>query len=271
MPGHDSEPPHPADVSTAPALPGAGPGARVSQVRTVLLALLAGIVAGLISWLGSEAAYREFTPSADLARAKEKAIAISALAANDPKMAAEEDRQIKANEARNVAFSAGLLGGAVGLALGLAGGIAARSMRKSLSSALAGLILGGAAGAFVPWVVLPLYYRFAGPASASLVPALLLHGSLWSAAGIAGGLALGAGLGGASRVIRTLVGGLLGAWLGTLVYEFAGALAFPPTTRTYLPIAMSSGARLVGFLAVAILTALVAAAAAAEPARAPIG
>lgn len=264
---HDSEQSRLGEVEAAEPDRSTGGGPRSpSLVRMALLATLAGLVAGVLAWLGGEKTYREFTPTPELARAKEKAIAVSALAANDPKIVEEEDRQIKANEARNLALSAGLLGALVGLALGLAGGIAARSFPRTMKSALLGIVVGAVLGGAVPWVALPLYYRLADPASSSLAPALLLHGSLWTPAGVAGGLALGIALGGTGRAIRALIGGVIGAWLGTLVYEMAGALAFPPTAQANLPIPMSPSARLLSCVSVALLTALVATAAAQDPA-----
>ena len=64
---------------------------------------------------------------------------------------------------------------------------------------------------------------------------LLTLGSICSSVGAAGGLAFGIGLGGRDRWMKSLLGGLVGAALATVVYELVGAIAFP-TDKTELPI-----------------------------------
>jgi hypothetical protein len=56
------------------------------------------------------------------------------------------------------------------------------------------------------------------------------------------------------------VGGLVGAALGTVAYEFANAIAFP-TARLDRPIPDAAGSRILAVFCVAILTALGAASA----------
>ena len=76
-------------------------------------------------------------------------------------------------------------------------------------------------------LVLPYFFRNQDPHSQDLMLPLLTLGSICSAVGAAGGLAFGVGLGGRDRWMKSLLGGLLGAGLGTVVYEVVGALAFP--------------------------------------------
>jgi hypothetical protein len=89
---------------------------------------------------------------------------------------------------------------------------------------------------------------------------LLGHLGLWSAMGLMGGLAVGLGLGGRGRWWRTMIGGMVGAAIATVVYEFLGALVFPidgthqpladfPKTRALAQILMPLGVAIGALLA----------------------
>jgi len=73
---------------------------------------------------------------------------------------------------------------------------------------------------------------------------------MWGAVGLSGGLAFGLGLGG-GRIARAVIGGLLGSVLAAIIYEIAGAVAFP-LDRTIQPIAEAASPRLIAHLAVAL-------------------
>jgi hypothetical protein len=166
-------------------------------------------------------------------------------------------------ETRNAVLAMGLMGAAVGLALGLAGGLARQSARASAAAAFLGLVLGAAAGAGAAWVAVPLasrvHDRDPGSLSVEMASALLVHGLPWAAIGAVGGLAFGVGLGDRTRVVRGLLGGLLGAIAGAFLYEVVGALAMPGA-RTVQSIAATWGVRLLAqILAVIPLAAGVAA------------
>ena len=93
---------------------------------------------------------------------------------------------------------------------------------------------------------------------------MLLHGGIWSAIGAAGGLAFSVGLGGRGRAVRALLGGLLGAFGGTMIYELIGGLAFP-VAEADRPVSATWGTRLIARLAVASLAAVGTAIAAQDP------
>jgi hypothetical protein len=163
---------------------------------------------------------------------------------------------------RNAALALGLMGATVGLALGLAGGLA-RSHWAGAFAGFLGLVLGAAAGAGTALAALPLashvHQLDPGNMYAEMASSLLVHGLPWSALGAAGGLAFGIGLGGRARAARGLVGGLLGAFAGAILYEIIGALALPGS-KIIDPIAATWGVRLLTqFLAVIPLAAGVAA------------
>jgi hypothetical protein len=152
---------------------------------------------------------------------------------------------------RNAGLALGLTGAAAGLALGLAAGLARRSARAGAAAALLGLVMGAAAGAGATLAAVPLATRVRdrdpGSMSAEMTSSLLVHGLPWAAVGAAGGLAFGIGIGGRDWAGRGLLGGLLGAVAGALLYEVIGALALPGT-KTIDPIAASWGTRLLAQL-----------------------
>ncbi|WP_145269194.1 hypothetical protein [Tautonia plasticadhaerens] len=81
---------------------------------------------------------------------------------------------------------------------------------------------------------------------------------MWLPAGLCGGLALGLGLDGWRRGLRTALGGVLGAAAAVAAYEIVAALAFP-TAKTAHPVSIAVGARLLAYLSVALLVSVVAA------------
>jgi hypothetical protein len=101
---------------------------------------------------------------------------------------------------------------------------------------------------------LPHFFKTHDPQSQDLLLPLWTLGSISSAVGAAGGLAFGLGLGGRDRWRKTTAGGLIGAALATVVYEFAGAVAFP-AARTELPISHESATRAMYHVLVAVLAA----------------
>src|SRR5262249_34542905 len=106
-------------------------------------------------------------------------------------------------------------------------------------------------------MILPWYYAFSAPPSVEnanqlLGLALATHGAIWMAIGAGAGLALGVGLGG-GRVVRAIIGGVLGAAAAAVIYEFGGAGGLP-LDRHFRPRAMAPAPRLLAHLAVALCT-----------------
>ena len=147
-----------------------------------------------------------------------------------------------------------MLGGLLGLALGLAGGLAVRSAGRAALGAVVGLILGVVAGALPAFIVMPWHWehRNDDPATLDLVAPLLIHLGLWSAAGLAAGLAFGIAARGfrPARLIEAAFAGLIGAMVGTFVFEMAGAFLFP-FDHTADPFSDTPGTRLLARLCVA--------------------
>jgi hypothetical protein len=214
---------------------------RQFLVRVWALALTAGLIAGFASWLIGETFHGRFKPPDGRTGVRLTPIQIQSLA-----MARHAAQGFEAT----IAF--GSLGAVLGLALGLAGGCARGSARAALIAAIAGSILGGTAGAVMPSVLLPIYFRMYNPDREDMILAILIHGGNWSVIGAAAGAAFGIGLGDRGRALRALLGGLLGAIAGVLVYEVVGGLAFP-LDGTSDPLSATWGTRLFARLAVTIL------------------
>ncbi|MGC8643419.1 MAG: hypothetical protein ACP5XB_26475 [Isosphaeraceae bacterium] len=213
-----------------------GSGPPLAWKLTLALALLAGAAA----WWVGEAYLDYFKPSQ---AASSQRFDFTAL--NKEKAVAN---------AYNGTLAFGALGGFVGLALGLAGGFSRRPGGSPLLGAIVGLALGVAAGALPSLEIMPWQWRHRSddPSSTQLLIPLLMHLGLWSGAGLAGGLAFGLGAGAKKplRLAGTAISGLLGAMLGTLVFEIIGA-GFFPLASTTLPFSDTALTRLLARLCVA--------------------
>jgi hypothetical protein len=207
--------------------------------RVWVLPLLAGLIAGFASWLIGEALHRRFEhPDFALSGPPSSAEVMSSLF-----------RAERAAQRLDAILSFGSLGAVLGMAHGLAGGSVRGSVRAALIAGIVGSILGGLVGAAVTQVILPIYHRILDPDTNELMVGIVIHVVISSAIGAVGGAAFGFGLGDRSRGCRAVVGALLGAVAGSLVYEIVGALAFP-LDGTSKPIAATWGARLFARLAV---------------------
>jgi len=235
----------------------ASPGLGRGKIGAVgLWALGAGAAAALASWLLIEATLGSFKAATTPTRFMSSTFNIAG------------SRERASAGARNAALAFGLMGATVGLALGLAGGLARRSARAASTAAVLGLVLSAAAGAGASLAALPVasrvHDRDPGNMSAEMTSSLIIHGGTWGAVGAIGGLAFGIGLGGRSRAVRALLGGLLGAIAGAVLYELIGALALPGT-KIMEPIAETWGTRLLAQVLAVIPASVGVAALVAEP------
>ncbi len=217
-------------------------GGQPPSIRVWALCLAAGLIAGLASWVVGEVLHERVQPP--------PLITTGVPSVEDEQAYALE---VKAATTLEASLAFGSLGAALGLALGAAGGAARRSVRAASTAAAFGAVLGAAVGAAMPRLLLPIYFRFYAPNRDDLILAILIQAGICSLIGAFGGVAFGVGLGDRGRVARAIVGGLLGAIAGVLVYEMAGALAFP-LDETTKPISASWGSRLLARLSVAVLT-----------------
>ena len=238
MTDQNSTPPEPRPVvlssSSAPQAAAAGRGAMISMA-ILGLALLAGVAA----WRVGESTLNTFQSS----KAAENI--------RDPTILNQEMPRVGS---LNAAVGFGPLGALLGLAMGLAGGLARRSLGGAVLGAVAGLILGTAAGVLPSFAVMPWQWRHRNddPATLELMMPLMVHLGLWSGIGLAAGLAFGIGGRGLqpARLLEAALIGLVGAMLGTFVFEVAGAFLFP-LARTASPFSDTPGTRLLARLCVA--------------------
>jgi hypothetical protein len=225
-----------ASVRPPEALASAG-----GQNRLLAMALVAGLLAGVATWLVGE----------------------TILEAHRQVLSPRVQRDVDVEAARRFArahlttslYAFTTLGAFLGLSLGLAGGLARRSASAGARAALVGCVVGSIAGVSISLLVLPNFFKTHDPQSQDLVLPLLTLGSICSSVGAAGGLAFGIGLGGRAHWLKSLVGGLVGAALATVVYEFVGAIAFP-ADKTELPISQTYATRAMLHVLVASLTAV---------------
>jgi hypothetical protein len=210
------------------------------------MVLALGLIAGLAGFGFGEYSLRLFAPSLELP---------PGIKGDQILAPREHARRLRESQHQASTFSYGALGALLGVALGLAGGMARRSPGRAVGAALVGLVLAAAAGAGTTFLLVPWYHAsqpIPSPDNAmqELGFALAMHGAVWAAIGAAAGLSLGLGLGG-KQVAPAMIGGVLGAALATVIYEFGGAIGFP-LDRTVQPMAMTPAPRLLAQVAVAL-------------------
>ena len=204
---------------------------------------LAGLAAGGLAWAAGE------TRAVDSGPAEKR----SSFMGSETMMpqVSFESQQAAVRLTSTKAF--GILGGLTGLLLGLVGGATAGSARRAALAGGVGLAVGGLLGAGVTWATLPAFERGRAADTGDLLASLLMHGAFWIPIGAAGGLALG--LGRRDRIASAMVGGALGALVGTVAYELIGGMVFP-MAETGAPISLTATTRLLGRLLVPTLAAV---------------
>jgi hypothetical protein len=221
------------------------PGLAWRADRLAIWVLGAGLLAGVMAWLVGEATVGFFQP---------KMVTMNTPAG---RMTGASIQEVTRTDVKNAALAFAVQGACLGLALGLAGGLARGSVRAGAVAGLAGMILGGALAFGASVVMQPVYYRSIqmDQVDQDLGVPMLVHGSIWGAAGLAAGFAFGLGLGGGrSSIARAAAGGLLGALIAAFLFEAAGAMAFPKAATTR-PLSLTPESRLMAKLMTSILSA----------------
>jgi hypothetical protein len=244
-----SDPRLPAGPAQPPAR--GEPGAPSRRGSPWGWALAVGVAVGLVGWLAEELSYATFIPPEDLTGDR-LGLAIAA-------------RRV-ATELRKTRLALGLLGGALGVGMGGVGGLARHSRSAGLRAAALGGLLGGGIGVGLCWVAPPSRFRYLGDSS-NLLPLVLLHAAVGAALGAVGGLAFDLGRGRGRPVLPPLIGGIVGAAGGMIVYQVLGAVALP-LARTEMLVPTTWPARLLARLCLAVPAAL-GVAALSEPRPAP--
>ncbi len=208
----------PADRATADPAPARGTTAgtgRIGSGRARWIEVLAGLIAGLIAFGFGEGVY-EIVPAANVQHTM----------GGSKVMMPNRNTRIRA-DARNGAVTFGVLGLCLGGCLGIAGGLAGRSPARMAIGGPLGAVLGAGLGVGLSLVVLPPALRMRDEYfDYDILISAAMHGLVWGSLGAAAGLAFAAGMGEWRRAGRYVIGGLVGAVLGTLIYEAIGAAVF---------------------------------------------
>jgi hypothetical protein len=241
------QPAHPVDVPKSVVTP-------ARSGRVVALVTAAGLLAALLAWASGEALYGFYPP------ANEETLLYQV------PVIQPTPRTLESAHAKNAALAFGVFGGLLGLMLGSVGGLLRRAPRAAVGAGLLGMILGGVFGVGLTLALTPILWKAMTAVTNGIVTGqndiitpIWVHSLIWGSLGASAGLALGVGHGGGPGVwLRAALAGLIGAVLGTVVFEILGASLFP-LEKTTLPLALDRWARLLARLLVGVPAALLAA------------
>jgi len=210
----------------------------------ILLLLLFPLLAGIASWALAE-------QTGNLAQVPLE------LSSKNYQFAELNAATIKVNVI-NGAMIYGGLGLLVSLAIVLAVVASGAGSGRIPVSLIMAILLGILGGALPCLVVMPLQYqsRNDDPSVLDLTMPLVYHAGLWLPLGLAAGLAFGYARTASPKAgMSEAVNGLVGALIGTLFYEFIGAILLP-MDKTVEPVAATPQARMLAHLSVATGIAL---------------
>jgi MFS family permease len=156
--------------------------------------------------------------------------------------------------AQNAAVAYALVGAIQSFILGVtAAALLGRfSVRRGLTAGLAGIVLGASFGAASSYGLTPVY--FSRMETADITLSLLIHLGIWTAVGAASGVAFGVGSGSRGVLVRSLVGGITGGALGTVLFDMSGA--FLPLAHTERPLSEEAGTRLAANVVLCLCVAM---------------
>jgi hypothetical protein len=245
-------------VSTAAGDSGSSPSATGQARRLWAAALGAGVLAGILSWLGGEALQGIVRPRLVEAKSKGRLI----------RVATRHDQAVADAENAGVAFA--VAGGVLSAGLGAAGGLGRGSLRAAAFGVLLGLILGSLAAIGASAAVLPAYNaygeRHPEDVSQNLMVPLLVHVAVYGAGAAGGGLAFAWGLGARDRRLPCILGAMAGAILAAISFDLISPAIFPLARTTQL-VPETLTARAVSRIALSVLGAAGAAFAAGAARR----
>jgi hypothetical protein len=189
-----------------------------STARLKLVGVLAAAVAGLAAWGVGESPVGKVEP------AQSKLMVMG----QETETMAATPEAIRAAERQTAIRGTAIAGGLLGLALGLASGLASGRKAGAMLGGGVGLVLGAVAGAAGPFAAIPLHEAMRTPGKDDLLPAILMHATLWVAVGLVGGLAFGLGRGTRpGPIVASAIAGAVGGAIGAVVFQVVGSIAFP--------------------------------------------
>ncbi|QEH35150.1 hypothetical protein OJF2_36950 [Aquisphaera giovannonii] len=216
--------------------------AGVRRRNPAAVALLGGLAAGLVAFGLGEVLYGWFPEAGESG------------SLNGAPVVLNTARTHAIATTRNAALEYAVLGCGLGLVMGLAGGLAGGDLRRGVAAGSFGLLLGGLAGAGLPLaLVRPFLSYYQAQVYQDMMIPLAMHGTFWGVLGLIGGLAFGIGRG-RGGIARLAILGLVGALVGTAVYEVVG-IFLDPLAETAEPLSKTVATRLLARMAVALGTA----------------
>jgi len=238
-------------TTTAPAKTAvAGEAAQPRTHRRIwIIAVSAGVAAGLLSWLLVELTHGFFRP---------RLYPVSALGLTTMRPSSESQQLA---DTLNATLAFVILGGVTGMVMGFAGALSGRTTKRAGMVGLAALVA-GAAGAMVGFlaskVLIPFFFRGLVPDRNDLLTPIMIHGGIWMAIGAVGGLAFAIGMRCGKRVPDVIAGACFGALLATFCFHALSGTLFPMSGSTE-PLANTWIVRLMAMFLVPVLIAVGAA------------
>ena len=214
--------------------------------RWYVIALGAGIVAGLLSWLIGEATLEVF-------KAKEIEFVYLGMRNVGPSADSRNAALFK-----NAVLAYAVLGGVTGLALGLAGGIAGRSNLRGVVAGVIALVLGSLAGGLAALGLLSFYYRQLVPDPNDLLRPIMICGGIAVAISAVSGAAFAIAARRGRRVPAAMLAACLGAIWSTIMFFILSEYFFADSSSTE-PLAGPPLVRLLAKMLLTIMAALCAA------------
>ena len=235
----DSECPAPARTCRAVAALAAG-------ARIWVATITAGLLVSALGWLAGEFVIKSIPTQTDQANVNGRERSIVTVLSSHR------------TEVKRATLAYGIDGALLGMCLGLAGAFVRRFSGAAAVAALVGLIVGGGAGAGASSGLFPIFLRHLDPISGDLLMPMIAHAAVWSALGSSGRPGVwdrACGIRNPETIVRAVLGGLTGAALGAIAFQFLGALCFPQS-KTDMPLAAEPAARLLALALTCLSTAV---------------
>jgi hypothetical protein len=211
-----------------------------------MIALTAGVAAGLLAWLIVELTHEFFRP---------RLYPVSSMGITSLQPSPESQR---AADTMNAMLAFAIMGGMTGLFMGLAGGLAGRSPARGVVAGLCGIVFGAASAVPASLAFLPFFYRSLVPDANDLLTPILIHGGIWMAIGAVGGLAFSVGMSRGRHLLNAAGAACFAAFVASVFYHLLGGFLVLDSSAAE-PLANSALLRLLAMLFVTVLVAVGAA------------
>jgi hypothetical protein len=207
---------------------------------TILLA--AGLVAGLVAWVAGEWTHGHF-------RARTYSVEVMGIKSMQPSRESQ-----KAADIANAALASAILGSMTALTMGLAGGLTVRAPWRGAIVGLGAQVVGAFAAAGASLALIPIFFRQLVPDSNDLLTPILIHGGIWTAIGVVGGIAFAAGMNSWRHLPAAVFFACVGAFTASIIFHVLTGMLFPHSSSAE-PV---GGSAVVRLLATSLVTVLVA-------------